>query len=120
MPRVQKLSDRGVRVLGQIRDFQGKALPKVTVEVSLPVPCSWQGKILSVRQQVETDGDGRFEFWLPPTSGLQPLDGSKDTPAYFIKCPGISAAWHFQVPDGITTMQLGTKDKKGGKHVVSE
>jgi hypothetical protein len=105
MPRVRKVSDRGVRVAGIVRQFTGEPASGRKVVIELPGIYAWRGRILIRKQSTTTDRDGRFEFWLPPTSELRPVDGGEEAPEYWIACDGVGS-WTFQVPDGITAMDI--------------
>lgn len=106
MPKLRKPSTGGVRVTGVVREFTGKPAEGRKVTVTLPGIYAWKGRILVRKQMVSTDADGRFEFWLPPSSELVPVDGGEKEPKYFIACEGVGS-WYFTVPDGITEMEIG-------------
>jgi hypothetical protein len=74
------------------------------VIVSTSGTCIWNGKVLVRKQAVETDSDGGFEFWLPPTSELRSPD-KLPVPGYTIFVEGIGA-WALHVPDGIVEMEV--------------
>jgi len=99
------MSTRGVQVRGEIRDFSGSPIAGRELTISLPVVCSWQGKLLITRQVAITNDRGEFEFWLPPTEELVPVDGSQP-PNYHIVAKGVGA-WDFQVPGGHASITLG-------------
>ena len=119
MPRVKRPSGKGVHVTGSIRDFTGEPVANRGITISLPFLCTWRGKILTLKQVLGTDKDGNFELWLPPTSELQAVKGETEVPEYFIHCENIGS-WEFQVPDGVTVMQIGENKDIGEKHGLSK
>lgn len=118
MPRVKELPDRGVHVTGAIRDLTGKPVSGRGVTVSLPTICTWRGKIILTRQHVASDREGKFEFWLPPSSELQPTDKKIEPPDYDIMVENLGT-WSFRVPDGVLVMRIGEvkhgHEDQGGK-----
>ena len=105
MPKVRTVSDRGVHVTGTVREFTGKPAAGRQVIISLPGIYVWRGNIITRKQVTTTGRDGNFEFWLPPSSELVPVEGP-DSPRYFIACDGVGS-WDFEVPDGIVRMWMG-------------
>lgn len=73
----------GVRVTIQLYDPR----PNVTMVVSLPYACAWQGKLVPRMQSFVTDDQGQVIVRLPPSDELKPLAGrQKETVAYKLEC----------------------------------
>lgn len=47
--------------------------PNEEVLISLPVACSWKGKLLPLVQRLFSDEEGRIVVMLPPTEEIKPL-----------------------------------------------
>lgn len=106
MPKVKPLSDKGVHVTGEIRDLKGQPVHGRVVQVSIPYICTWRGKILLSKQSQNTDRDGRFEFYLPPSSELKPVEEGREPPLYDIMCENLGT-WQFEVPKNVLVWRIG-------------
>lgn len=114
MPKKRPIQDELVRVVGYIRDFNGKPVQNKRITISLPVICTWRDSVILKRQNSSTDSNGRFEFSLPPTSSLSPVTPIGGKLEYAIICEGIGS-WKFTVPDDTDEITIGDGSGKKGK-----
>jgi len=81
--------------------------PGVEVMISLPGPCSWQGRMLSQVQRFLTDEAGRVVVMLPPSEEVKALTPRNPVPGmYKLQCVPIGTLT-FEVPN-VSEWTLGT------------